>query len=38
VAESGHNNFWQSAQITIVAVSNEQAVTEQVLRRAVLCD
>ena len=36
VSESGHNNLWQSAQIAMVAVSNEQAVAEQVLRRAVL--
>ncbi len=36
VIESGHNNFWKSAQIAIVSVSNDQAVVEQVLRRAVL--
>ncbi len=36
VAESGHNDVWQSAQIAMVAVSNERAAAEKVLRRAVL--
>ena len=36
VAESGHNDVWQSAQIAVVAVSNEQAAAEKILRRAVL--
>ena len=35
VAESGYNDVWQSAQIAIVAVSNEQATVEKALRRAV---
>ena len=36
VAEIGHNDVWQSAQIAMVAVSNERAAAEKVLRRAVL--
>ena len=36
VAESDHNDVWQSAQIAVVAVSNEQVAAEKVLRRAVL--
>ena len=36
MAESGHNDVWQSAQIAMVAVSNERAAAEKVLRRAVL--
>ena len=36
VSETGYNDVWQSAQITIVAVSNEKSAVEKVLRRAVL--
>ena len=36
VSEIGHNDVWQSAQIAIVAVSNEKSVVEKVLRRAIL--
>ncbi|HJO33966.1 MAG TPA: DUF503 domain-containing protein [Anaerolineales bacterium] len=36
VAEIGHNDVWQSAQIAMVAVSNERAAAEKALRRAVL--
>jgi uncharacterized protein YlxP (DUF503 family) len=35
VAESGHNDVWQSAQIAMVAVSNERDAAEKALRRAV---
>ena len=36
VAEIGHNDVWQSAQIAMVAVSNERAAAEKALRRPVL--
>ncbi len=35
VAEIGHNDVWQSAQIAMVAVSNERDAAEKALRRAV---
>ena len=36
VSEIGHNDVWQSAQIAIVAVSNEKSVVEKMLRQTVL--
>ncbi|HJO91744.1 MAG TPA: DUF503 domain-containing protein, partial [Anaerolineales bacterium] len=36
VSETSHNDFWQSAQISMVAVSNNRTVVEDVLRKAVI--
>ena len=36
VSETSHNDLWQAAQISLVAVSNNRTVVEGVLRKAVI--